>query len=182
MKNKTIKFNSVSLLAVPLVVLTNICPVFAASALQTSKTHDQQSNSNEVLVAGILEDLGNELGNAVGNEVKKTIGIESPAEKRRREYREQQEQRQQEIQARREREQEYFNSLSPEEQQAYIQKKREREAAQAEALMNFAGFMFGGSGNGSSSDVAPGCVGVDLNGTSESCREDIRHMTPQHMQ
>lgn len=174
MKNKTIKFNSVSLFAVPLVLLTNISPVFAASALQTSKNYDRQSNSNKVLVAGILDDLGDELGNAVGNEVKKTLGIESPAEKRRREYQEQQEQRQREIQARREREQEYFNSLSPEEQQAYLQKKREREAAQAEALMDFAGFMFGGSSGGSSSDVAPGCNGIDLDGTTESCNQQIR--------
>ena len=176
MKNKTIKFNSVSLFAVPLVLLTNISPVFAASALQTSKNHDRQFNSSKVLVAGILDDIGNELGDAVGNEVKKTLGIESPAEKRRREYREQQEQRQREIQARKEREQEYFNSLSPEEQQAYIQKKREREAAQAEALMNFAGFVFGGSGGGSSSDVAPGCVGIDLNGTTESCNQRRREL------
>ena len=93
------KFRSVSLFAVPFLVLTSFSSVFAATKSQTAKTFEHKSNSEQILLAGFFDDLGDEIKDSVEKEVNGIFNSEdNSTEKPQREDRDLQEQTQEEIQ------------------------------------------------------------------------------------
>ena len=93
------KFRSVSLFAVPFLVLTSFSSVFAATKSQTAKTFEHQANSEQILLAGFFDDLGDEIKDSVEKEVNGIFNSEdNSTEKPQEEDRDLQEQTQEEIQ------------------------------------------------------------------------------------
>ncbi|MGD1917560.1 MAG: hypothetical protein ACFCAD_00980 [Pleurocapsa sp.] len=100
-RTKDMKFRSVSLFAVPFLVLTSFSPILAATKMQTAKTFEHQSHSKKVLFAGFFDDLGDAIEDAVEEEVNGIFDSKkSPAEKPQRDDIDIQEQRQREVQTR----------------------------------------------------------------------------------
>lgn len=152
-----------------LIVLANISPALAASKYQKTELSpqklDNQTNPQRIIVAGWLNDLKNAIDTV--NVLKTTIDESETRDIEQRE-REQQlrerKRRQEELEAARraatekqiqeaERRRQYFDSLSPEQKQAYIQQQQALRQKQAEAnllmLGLFAEFLVGGSENNS---------------------------------
>jgi hypothetical protein len=93
------KFCSVSLFAVPFFVLTSFSSVFAATKIQTAKTFEHKSNSEQILLAGFFDVLGDEIKDSVEKEVNGIFNSEdNSTEKPQREDTDLQEQTQEEIQ------------------------------------------------------------------------------------
>lgn len=180
-----------SKLALPLIVLANVSPVIATTKYQnisSSKQHQvYQATPEKIQIAGIFDDIEDSVDDVTDtvddvHETKHGVEERDLEIEERKAQEEERKRAQEEYEAARkaaqereiqeaERRRAYFESLSPEEQQAYIQKKREREAEQTEAFIDGMGVIFGGGGNGGEGNpnTTTGCEHHEL-GTYPNCQ------------
>lgn len=140
-----------SQIALSLIILANINPAMAASKEPNADLSTQKlnygDNSNSIIVAGLFDNI-RKITDTVERIDRTRDNIEQRNVQRRRlqerQAREEEKKRQQALEA--ERRRQYFESLSPEEQKAYLQKQQELRQRQAELMLNVFGALMSGDG------------------------------------
>ena len=144
---------TVSKIILPLIVLAQINPVIAAK----SHTNKLVSNPDRTLIAGFgavkVDPALRRRQERERSQQQYQRDLQLREQEHQIEYQRQQREAAARQKAEREAQLRYFNSLSPAEQQAYLQELKEKQARQEAAAGAFLLLMFGGFSGGGSSDT-----------------------------
>lgn len=122
----------------------------AAVARATEQASNSTSpvRSESVLIAGLFDDIQEAIGTVEqGRQILDTVTTIVDQENQRREQEAAREAAIEQERLEAERRRQYFESLSPEQRQAYIEEQRARQAQQDQAAMFLIEMLFGGSGS-----------------------------------